>query len=435
MTHAVVCADQYTSWDHAPPHLSLMMDKGVPIMVFGRPGPCQAVEHCIRGCRPDVEAVEVRIYVRPTVPPIGATHAYAVRTAYVIGVRDRLKPGIPNYVTVDAGHCMGNDNPPMPLVDLFVHALTRGPKADTVALYCKDPMTATLWSMVATKALDVVVGVLADTMDAEEWADAVMRGGDQPTPPGLEPEFRQRVQALLAQGIPGWAALEDAVLRDSWARKEREAAEADAKAVAKRAAKARAEALRAKAKAEKARQKAEAAAEEVKDEPTSHLIGIPESEEHEVPPDAGPATQEDFHIHPSPPEEDVGEEGAMNQQPTDSCGLPRVPSWHSLPSDRDEEDAEEREEEKDLPRAPGPAPPRPVAVDPEPRVEHALTQPPAPKPKPRTKAGGRSLSQGAAARSSEATGEVAMPSALQRMVTANEAVRSQDKKTKRPRKE
>ena len=62
-------------------------------------------------------------------PPIGASHAYAVRTAYAIGLWQMVKPGIPNYVTMDAGHCMGNDNPPMPLVDLFVHALT--PRADS----------------------------------------------------------------------------------------------------------------------------------------------------------------------------------------------------------------------------------------------------------------------------------------------------------------
>ena len=434
VTHAVICADHLTMWERPPPHLALLVDQGVPVMAFGKPGPCQALEHCIRGSRPAVAAVEVRCYLRPSMAPIGADHAYAVRTAYIIGLRERLKQNMPNYVTLDAGHCMGSDNPPMPLVDLFVHALTRGdPKPDTVAMYCKDPMTATLWSMVATKHLDVLVGVLAETMEVEEWQDAVMRGGDQPTPPGLEPEFRPRVQALLGQGIPAWAALEDAVLRDSWARKEREQAAAEARSAAKKAAKAKTDAELAAAKAEKARAKAEAeAAERVKGEPHAHLIGIPDSEEGDMPGDQAPATPDNPTIRSARAEEDVD---AAHGSPAESGAtgpLPRVPSWHSVASEPEEGDAEE-EEEEDLPRAPAPAPPRRVAVEREPRVEEALTQPPPRTPKPHTKAGGRPLSQGASPRS-DAPVEGVPGSAAERMAAANAALRAQEPKGKRHRK-
>ena len=210
----------------------------------------------------ELDCVELKVYLRPRMTPIRAKVGYGVQMALLIGKPEELTPGVPNYVSLDEADCMGEGNPPLPLLDFFVHTLCRPPKPDEedkghwVAIFTGTPVTGTHWALVATSPVDVLLGLATEEADVEGWSHAAMATADEPIPPGLEGTLRHRVQALLWQGIPAWAGLEDALLRESWERREREReqAKAAAKAAAMKAATAKA---KAKAKAKEEEPKAE----------------------------------------------------------------------------------------------------------------------------------------------------------------------------------
>ena len=191
VSHAVIMSDVFPN---IPKHLHWLLEAGVPVMAYGRTGPCMQMAREMLLDRPHLISVEVRIYLRPKVPLAGDMHAFVVRTAMMVGTAAQLRASVPNYVSLEEAHCVTEDNPPMPLMDFFIHTVCKKVPPSTIAIFCRTPLTATHWAMTSIMPLDVVMGLATAEPAHEAWATAVAMAGDDLLPAGLEPEFRERTQ-------------------------------------------------------------------------------------------------------------------------------------------------------------------------------------------------------------------------------------------------
>ena len=299
----VVMADEYP---FLPCHANWLVARGAPLLAYGTASACEALTRQLLQDRPELDRVELRVFVRPRMPAIRAKVAYGVRTALVVARPEDLTPALPNYLSMDEADCMGEGNPPLPLLDFFAHSICRPAPTDPedpshwMALFTNSPVTATHWALVQTKAVDVLVGMACEVPNPEEWLHAAIAAADEPTPAGLEGGLRHRVQQLLRQGVPSWAGLEDDLLRESWQRRDREQAQAQARSAAKKAA---ADA-RSKARAERKRKQKEEEAK-VEDEGVPLPPDAAQPPEDEEPPPRRPPPAQ--FLRPRPEVEEVGE--------------------------------------------------------------------------------------------------------------------------------
>ena len=96
------------------------------MLAFGKEMACTELADQCKRDRPEVKALEVKVFLRPgKAMQVSGDLAYTSRTAMVIAGKDNIRPCLPNYVSMDEAHCMHEDNPPLPLVDFFIHAMCK----------------------------------------------------------------------------------------------------------------------------------------------------------------------------------------------------------------------------------------------------------------------------------------------------------------------
>ena len=229
-SHGIIMEDVFAE---IPRLLGLMVEHNAPVLVYGSNLSVEAMARMLSKDRPSLIATELKVFIRPTVMRPSDRMAYEVRSATIVAKPDLVRTMLPNYLSVEASHMVCKDNPPLSVLDFFVHLCCRKVDVTIVALFCASPATATHWSMVSINPVNADVGLPCDQLNTSNWGTAIAAASKDPLPIMLDEEYRTRVQWLLADDVPNWSLFEEMQLRQTWDRRDWERAAVKAKAEAR----------------------------------------------------------------------------------------------------------------------------------------------------------------------------------------------------------
>ena len=256
------------------PFLGKLAAEGVPILVYGKPHEVDQARAALSSSA-SMGVREVVVYLRE--PEVGDLMAYKVMKACLLGRQGTIPMCCPNYVSVEARDFLPHNALPPVLCELWREHLAGG-KPGPMAVVARDASIGAHLPRCLSHWADVLVAVV-ESAEPDDWAAQITRAVADPVPASCQPRLRKWVVEGLLDGLPSWTHQDEAALRQTYDRrdKEEEAREAARKAKAKE-----------KARKEKERRKAEALAK-AQAAAAGDAPLVPKKEEEEL----SPASEEE----------------------------------------------------------------------------------------------------------------------------------------------